>query len=83
VSNALIPLITLFGGLLAIVLSGSLVIERVFNWPGLGRLLFEAVVNKDYPLVQASVVIGSVLLLASYILRDIVYALVDPRIKVS
>jgi len=83
VRNALIPVITLFGGLLAIVLSGSLVIERVFNWPGLGRLLFEAVVNKDYPLVQASVVIGSVLLLASYILRDIVYALVDPRIKVS
>jgi peptide/nickel transport system permease protein len=83
VRNALIPIVTLFGGLLAIVLSGSVVIERVFNWPGLGRLLFEAVVNKDYPIVEASVVIGSILLLASYVLRDIAYAFVDPRIKVS
>jgi peptide/nickel transport system permease protein len=83
VRNTLIPIVTLFGGLLAIVLSGSVVIERVFNWPGLGRLLFDAVVNKDYPLVEASVVIGSVLLLVSYILRDIAYAIVDPRITVS
>jgi peptide/nickel transport system permease protein len=83
VRNTLIPVVTLFGGLLAIVLSGAVVIERVFNWPGLGRLLFDAVVNKDYPLVEASVVIGSILLLISYILRDIAYAFVDPRIKVS
>ena len=83
VRNTLIPIVTLFGGLLAIVLSGSVVIERVFNWPGLGRLLFDAVVNKDYPLVEAAVVIGSILLLLSYILRDIAYAFVDPRIKVS
>lgn len=83
VRNTLIPIVTLFGGLLAIVLSGSVVIERVFNWPGLGRLLFEAVVNKDYPMVEAAVVVGSILLLASYILRDIAYAFVDPRIKVG
>src|SRR5438094_627770 len=80
--NALIPVVTIFGGLLTIVLSSSLVIEQVFNWPGLGRLLFEAAVNKDYPLVQATVIIGAVLLLLSYILRDIAYAIVDPRIKV-
>jgi peptide/nickel transport system permease protein len=83
VRNTLIPIVTLFGGLLAIVLSGSVVIERVFNWPGLGRLLFDGVVNKDYPLVEAAVVIGSILLLVSYVLRDIAYAFVDPRIKVS
>ena len=80
--NALIPVVTIFGGLLAIVLSSSLVIEQVFNWPGLGRLLFEGAVNKDYPLVQAVTIIGGVLLLISYILRDIAYAWVDPRIKV-
>jgi peptide/nickel transport system permease protein len=80
--NALIPVVTIFGGLLTLVLSSSLVIEQVFNWPGLGRLLFEAAVNKDYPLVQAVVIIGAVLLLLSYILRDIAYAIVDPRIKV-
>jgi len=80
--NALIPVVTIFGGLLGIVLSSSLVIEQVFNWPGLGRLLFEGAVNKDYPMVQAVTIIGGVLLLLSYILRDIAYAWVDPRIKV-
>ena len=83
VRNTLIPIVTLFGGLLTIVLSGSVVIERVFNWPGIGRLLFEALVSKDYPMIQASVVIGSVLLLVSFIFRDIAYAFVDPRVKVS
>lgn len=80
--NALIPVVTLFGGILTLVISGSVVVEQIFTWPGLGRLLFEAALQKDYPLVQASVVIGAMLLLASYILRDIAYAWVDPRIKV-
>ena len=82
VRNSLIPIVTLFGGILAIVLAGSLIIEQVFNWPGLGRLLFEALTNKDYPVIQADVLAVSALLLLSYILRDIAYAWVDPRIKV-
>lgn len=80
--NALIPVVTLFGGILTIVIGGSVVVEQIFTWPGIGRLLFEAALQKDYPLVQASVVIGALLLLCSYILRDIAYAWVDPRIKV-
>jgi len=80
--NALIPVVTLFGGLLTIFVGGSLVIEQVFNWPGLGRLTFEAAINKDYPLVQAGVVFSSLLLILSYVVRDISYAIVDPRIKV-
>ena len=79
--NALIPVVTSFGTILLVFFSGALIIERVFNWPGLGRLTFEAAVNKDYPLVQAGVVISSVLLIFSYLLRDIAYAWVDPRIK--
>jgi peptide/nickel transport system permease protein len=79
--NALIPIVTIFGGILTLVLSGSLVTETVFNWPGFGRLGFEAAVNKDYPIVQAVVLLGGILLLLSYILRDIAYAWVDPRIK--
>lgn len=79
--NALIPIVTLFGGILTILLGGSVIIEQVFNWPGLGRLLFDAANAKDYPLVQASVLIGSFLLVISYILRDLAYAWVDPRIK--
>lgn len=81
--NSLIPIVTLFGGILTIVLSGSVIIEQIFTWPGLGRLLFEAATAKDYPVVQAAVVIGGELLLLSYILRDIAYAWVDPRVRVS
>jgi len=80
--NALIPIVTLFGGILTIVLAGSVVIEQIFTWPGLGRLLFEAALAKDYPVVQADVLIVSALLVLSYILRDVAYAWVDPRIKV-
>jgi ABC-type dipeptide/oligopeptide/nickel transport system permease component len=81
--NCLIPIVTLFGGILTVVLAGSLVIEQVFNWPGLGRLIFEALTNKDYPVIQADVLAVSFLLLVSFILRDIAYAWVDPRIKVT
>lgn len=81
--NALIPIVSVFGGVLATLLSGSVVIEVVFNWPGIGRLAFDAAVGKDYPIVQATVLLSSVLLVLSYILRDIAYALVDPRIKVG
>ncbi len=81
--NALIPLVTSLGGILTILIGGAVVVEQIFNWPGLGRLFFEALVNKDFPIVQASVVVGSALLLVSYILRDVTYALVDPRIKVG
>jgi len=79
--NALIPVVTSLGGILTILIGGSVIIEQIYNWPGLGRLLFEGLINKDFPLIQASVIIGSSLLVLSYILRDILYALVDPRIK--
>ena len=82
VRNSLIPIVTLFGGILTIVVGGSLVIEQVFSWPGLGRLLFEALTNKDYPVIQADVLATSALLIISFVLRDIAYAWVDPRIKV-
>jgi peptide/nickel transport system permease protein len=81
--NALIPLVTSLGGILTILIGGAVIVEQIYNWPGLGRLFFEALVNKDFPIVQASVVVGSALLLLSYILRDITYAFVDPRIKVG
>jgi len=80
--NALIPVVTNFGAILTIVFAGNVIVERVFNWPGLGRLLFDALIQKDYPIIQASLVMSAGLLLLSYIMRDITYALVDPRIKV-
>ena len=79
--NALLPLITALGGLLATLVSGAVVIEQVFAWPGMGRMTFEAARSKDYPIVMAVVVLSSILLLVSYILRDVAYGLADPRIR--
>jgi peptide/nickel transport system permease protein len=79
--NALLPLITSLGGLLATLVSGAVVIEQVFAWPGMGRMTYEAARSKDYPVVMAVVLFTSVLLLLSYIIRDIAYGIADPRIR--
>jgi peptide/nickel transport system permease protein len=79
--NALLPLITALGGLLAALVSGAVVIEQVFAWPGMGRMTYEAARSKDYPIVMAVVLISSALLLLSYILRDIAYGVADPRVR--
>lgn len=81
--NALIPVVTALGGILAGLVGGALVIEQVFSWPGIGRFTFAAAIAKDYPVIQAGVMISALLLVISYILRDIVYAVVDPRISVK
>ena len=81
--NALIPVVTALGGILAALVGGALVVEQVFSWPGVGQFTFQAAIAKDYPIVQAGVMIASTLLVVSYLLRDITYAIVDPRIKVS
>ena len=79
--NALIPVVTALGGILAGLVGGALVVEQVFSWPGVGQFTFQAAIAKDYPIVQAATMFVSVLLVASYLLRDIAYAIVDPRIK--
>jgi peptide/nickel transport system permease protein len=79
--NALLPIVTALGGVLATVVSGSLVVEQVFAWPGMGRLMFEAARAKDYPVIMGVVVMTSALLLLSYLLRDIAYGIVDPRVS--
>jgi peptide/nickel transport system permease protein len=81
--NALIPMVTALGPILAVVVSGALIIEQVFTWPGVGQLTYLAARNKDYPVIMAGVMLGSVLLVISYLIRDIAYAVVDPRIKVK
>lgn len=81
--NALIPVVTALGGILAGLVGGALVIEQVFSWPGVGQFTFQAAIAKDYPIVQAGVMFTSTLLVVSYLLRDLAYAIVDPRIKVG
>jgi peptide/nickel transport system permease protein len=81
--NALIPVVTALGGILAGLVGGALVIEQVFSWPGVGQFTFQAAIAKDYPIVQAGVMFTSTLLVLGYLLRDLTYAIVDPRIKVG
>jgi peptide/nickel transport system permease protein len=81
--NALIPMVTALGGLLAALVSGALVVEQIFTWPGVGQFTYAAARSKDYPVIMAGVMLASTLLVASYLLRDIMYAVVDPRIKVK
>ena len=79
--NALIPIITLLGGLLPSLIGGSIIIESIFSVPGMGRLAFEAVLSRDYPLIMGEVTIASLLTLAGLLVSDILYVVVDPRIK--
>jgi len=79
--NALLPLVTALGTQIAFLISGAIVIEQVFAWPGMGRMTYDAARSKDYPIVMGVVVISSLVLMLSYLARDVAYGLVDPRIK--
>ncbi|MFN8450105.1 MAG: ABC transporter permease [Anaerolineae bacterium] len=79
--NALIPVATFLGPGLGMLLSGAVIIEQVFDWPGMGRLVVNAVFQRDYPLVMGSIVVAAALFIVGTILTDIFYALLDPRIR--
>jgi len=81
--NAVIPIVTVAGLQFGSLLSGALVVETVFNWPGLGRLAFDAVLRRDTPVLLGVLLISAVLVLIVNILTDIVYRLIDPRIRVE
>ncbi|WP_316861843.1 ABC transporter permease [uncultured Cohaesibacter sp.] len=79
--NCAIPLITYMGLQFGGLLGGIVVIERVFNWPGMGTLAFDAVGARDYPVLQASIMVLSLMIIIVNLLVDIIYGLVDPRIR--
>ncbi|WP_157561304.1 ABC transporter permease [Mycobacterium sp. E802] len=83
VRNALLPVLTITGIQLATILGGVIVVEVVFAWPGLGRLVFNSVAARDYPVIQGAVLLIAVLFLLINLLVDVLYALVDPRIRLS
>ncbi|GIG29802.1 ABC transporter permease [Cellulomonas marina] len=83
VRNALIPILTITGIQLATILGGVVVVEVVFAWPGLGRLTYDAVASRDYALVQGAVLLVAVLFLLVNLVVDVLYSLVDPRIRLS
>jgi len=79
--NALLPVATFLGPGLGTLLSGAVIVEQVFSWPGMGRLIVTAVFNRDYPVVMGSVVITAAMFILGVLLSDILYALLDPRIR--
>ena len=79
--NALIPVLTLAGINLVIMVNVAVVVETVFAWPGVGRLLFEGIAFRDFPVVQATVLLGGVMIVVVNLLVDILYAVIDPRIR--
>ncbi|BDG60729.1 ABC transporter permease [Caldinitratiruptor microaerophilus] len=79
--NALIPVVTIFGLELPALVGGAIITESIFSWPGMGRLSFEALLRRDYPVLMAVNLIFAVLTLLGALLTDIGYALVDPRIR--
>lgn len=81
--NALIPVITLAGINLINMINVAVVVETVFAWPGIGRLLYEGVSFRDFPVVQGVVVIGGAMIVVVNLLVDIVYAIIDPRIRLE
>ena len=78
---AILPLVTLMGGLFVALLNGSVVVELIFGWPGMGRLALQALQTGDFPIIQATVLFGSSLLIIGYLVVDIALCYLDPRIR--
>ncbi len=81
--NGLIPVVTLAGLVLGVFLGSAVVVETVFAWPGVGRLLIQSILLRDYPVVEAAVFIFALIYIALNLVVDIVYGLIDPRVRVA
>jgi peptide/nickel transport system permease protein len=81
--NALLPFVTMFGFLLPGLISGSVIFEQIFAWPGLGLLGYEAILSRDFPMILTLNFIAAALTLVGILISDILYALVDPRIRLE
>lgn len=79
--NALLPVATFIGPQIGFLLGGAVIIETIFAWPGMGRLVVNAMFERDYPLVMGSVVMSAILYIAGLMISDLLYALIDPRIR--
>jgi len=79
--NALIPVVTMMGLQFGFLLGGSIVVETVFNWPGVGRLLVDAVTMRDYPVIQALVLLFSLEFILINLIVDLLYGFINPTIR--
>ena len=81
--NALIPILTIMGLQLGTLLAGTIVTEKIFSWPGIGRLAVQAIDSRDYPLLQGCILLIALSYVAVNLLTDLVYAFVDPRVRLE
>ena len=79
--NALIPVVTIFGLQIGAILEGAIITESVFSWPGVGRLAVDSIAGRDYPVVQAIVLLSALSFMVSTLIVDVLYAWIDPRIS--
>ncbi|OUC06969.1 hypothetical protein RY27_17770, partial [Litorilinea aerophila] len=79
--NALLPVITIIGLRLPSLFGGAIIIETIFNWPGMGTLYMDGVSTRDYPLIMSMVLISAVVIVVSNLITDLSYALIDPRVR--
>ncbi len=79
--NGLIPIITIFGLMLPTFIGGSVIVESLFSWPGIGKLFIDATFERDYPVIMAITMFGAVLTVIGNLIADILYAVMDPRIE--
>lgn len=83
IRNALIPLVTVIGIDVPLYLTGAVLTETVFSWPGMGRLFFDSLTVRDYPVLMGILVLGAVLIVVGNLVADLIYGLLDPRISLS
>ncbi len=81
--NALIPVLTLAGINLVLMINVAVIVETVFAWPGVGRLLYEGIAFRDFPVVQANIIIGGAMIIVANLVVDVLYAWIDPRIRLG
>ncbi len=80
--NALLPFVTMFGLILPGLIGGSVIIESIFSWPGMGRMAYEAILGRDYPVILTVNFLSAVLVLMGTLVSDLLYMVVDPRIRI-
>jgi ABC-type dipeptide/oligopeptide/nickel transport system permease component len=81
--NALLPVVTVVGGQFGAMLTGAALTETIFAWPGLGRLLLDATLNRDYPVLMALFILVSTSVILANLVTDLLYTLLDPRVRYS
>ncbi len=81
--NALVPMVSLLGIVIPWLLSGSIIVEQIFQWPGIGNLFFGAILSRDYPLVMGLTLVAALVTVVASMVSDLLYAIADPRIRVG